>query len=163
VFFGSAIPGDEYVLRCGGYAIVRNSCGEVALVKTPRRGYHLPGGGQEVGETAEQAAVREAFEETGLRIRILSPLGIADQRLPSIGSAAAYRKRCSYFLAEVTAEGGNCEDGHMLEWKRPQEAIALLDHASHAWAVAKAFSLSHGRPVQHLASTRSAIRRRRPS
>lgn len=31
----------------------------------------LPGGGRELGETDEEAAVREAFEETGLKIKIL--------------------------------------------------------------------------------------------
>jgi len=36
----------------------------------------VPGGGIEPGETAEEAAVRETLEETGLRVRVLRELGV---------------------------------------------------------------------------------------
>jgi 8-oxo-dGTP diphosphatase len=38
--------------------------------------FALPGGFVEVGETAEQAVVREALEETGLSIEIVKLLGV---------------------------------------------------------------------------------------
>jgi 8-oxo-dGTP pyrophosphatase MutT (NUDIX family) len=65
-------------VRSGGYAIVRNAAGEVAAVSTSR-GLFLPGGGQEGTETPEHAAVREAYEECGLRIRVGS-VSAADAR-----------------------------------------------------------------------------------
>ena len=42
--------------------------GSVLLIerKNPPYGWALPGGFVDVGETVEQAAVREAYEETGL-------------------------------------------------------------------------------------------------
>ena len=43
----------------------------------------LPGGGMELGETAEACAVREVFEETGLDVAIDRLLGVYDRYIPT--------------------------------------------------------------------------------
>lgn len=50
--------------------VLRTKSNEVLLVKTwlSHQRWALPGGGVEKNETAEQAAVREVHEETGIRI-----------------------------------------------------------------------------------------------
>ncbi|HEX5726843.1 MAG TPA: NUDIX domain-containing protein [Longimicrobiaceae bacterium] len=135
--FGAVVPGAEYVLRPGGYLVVRNARGEIAVVSSPR-GYFLPGGGQEAGESPAEAAVREAGEECGLRVRLGEPLGTADQLVYHTVEDKHYRKRCVFFTADFVGCEGDGEPDHQLLWMRAEEAVTRLRHGSQAWAVGQA-------------------------
>jgi mutator protein MutT len=59
------------------YAVVRNDCGRVLLVRRADDGYwELPGGRIEAGESASAAAVRKVAEETGVTITITGLAGV---------------------------------------------------------------------------------------
>lgn len=60
---------NQYPFVTVGALIVADT-GEILLVRSPKWkvGYTIPGGKVELGETREQAAVREVLEETGLHI-----------------------------------------------------------------------------------------------
>ena len=78
--------------------------GRVALierVRDGRRHYVFPGGGVEPGETPAEAAVREAYEELGVEVRLLGRLH--DELLDGTPFV--------YFLAEIV--GGRFGTG---EW-----------------------------------------------
>ncbi len=60
-----------------GVRIILMKGDQVLLIKhTYKEGWHLPGGGFKRGETVEQAARREAYEETGAEVKSLELVGI---------------------------------------------------------------------------------------
>ena len=74
-----------------------------------RRGrllWSLPKGHLEAGETAEDAAIREVEEETGIRGRVLSKLGVIDFWF--VAGGARIHKTVHHFLLE--AESGELSD-----------------------------------------------------
>ncbi|WHX24596.1 NUDIX domain-containing protein [Virgibacillus halodenitrificans] len=56
--------------------IVLNEHNEILLIKGPRRGWEMPGGQVEEGESLEEAAIRETKEESGIDIEITRFCGI---------------------------------------------------------------------------------------
>ncbi|MCM3124482.1 MULTISPECIES: NUDIX domain-containing protein [unclassified Mesobacillus] len=56
--------------------IVINEHKEILLIKGPRRGWEMPGGQVEEGESLKNAAIRETKEETGIDVEILKFCGI---------------------------------------------------------------------------------------
>jgi 8-oxo-dGTP pyrophosphatase MutT (NUDIX family) len=66
----------------------------------------LPGGGQEDGESPEEAAVREVEEECGLRTALGGYIGIADELVFAAEDRRHYCKRPTFFLAEVINRSG---------------------------------------------------------
>ncbi|MGG1513777.1 NUDIX domain-containing protein [Paenibacillus oryzisoli] len=56
--------------------IVRNEKNEILLIKGPRRGWEMPGGQVEEGESLAAAAVRETKEECGLDVEVTKFCGI---------------------------------------------------------------------------------------
>jgi 8-oxo-dGTP pyrophosphatase MutT (NUDIX family) len=134
------VPGVTYTDRHGGYVVASNRAGEVAVVSTPQ-GLFLPGGAQEHAETAEQAAVREAYEECGLRIRLKLRLGEADEYVFAADEAVYYRKRCAFFGATAARQENHSEADHELVWMAPEAAAGRLRHESQRWAVSEAHRL----------------------
>jgi 8-oxo-dGTP diphosphatase len=132
--FGEKVAGARYILRPGGYVIVHNSHGDIAVLSTPE-GYFLPGGGQENGETLERTAIREAFEECGVRIEITGSIGTADELVFEKSEGKYYRKQCTFFSADLVRREAGCEDNTELLWMRAEDAARLLSHESQTWAV----------------------------
>lgn len=104
-------------LTLGVRAVVTNDRGEVLLVQhTYVRGWHLPGGGVERGETAETAVIRELQEEAGVR-------ALSRPRLVSAHSNEAVHPRDHVLVYRVEAweacESDAAGEIHAVGWFDP--------------------------------------------
>jgi 8-oxo-dGTP diphosphatase len=122
------------VLRPSAYALVRNSAGELAIVRSAK-GCFLPGGGIENGETPEQTIQRESREECGLALEPVRLLGRAVEYVYSPAEKTCFEKPSTFFEADLTAVGTAQELDHELVWMNLQQAIDALCYESHRWAV----------------------------
>lgn len=113
-----------------GVGVVVCRDGRVLLIRRgrpPRLGqWSLPGGGQMLGETVEQAARREVLEETGLALRRIELLTVVDLVEPDDAGAVRYH----YTLVDFVAEAGPGEpragdDAAAVAWHEPASLGAL--------------------------------------
>jgi 8-oxo-dGTP diphosphatase len=132
--FGTRVPGQAYVPRPSAYALIRDSNGKFAIVQTPVACY-LPGGGIEPGETPEQAVIREAREECGFAVHTGNLRGRAIEICFSREEQQYFDKVCYFIEAQVTGREAPLEPDRELLWLTAQEAVKLLLHGSHRWAI----------------------------
>ncbi len=91
--------------------------GKIILIKRgtePFLGaWALPGGFVDSGETAQDACVREAKEETGLEVRVLELVGVFSEPLrdPERGTIAV-----AYLCEAVGGEISGGDDAREAEW-----------------------------------------------
>lgn len=129
------MAGCVYRVRPSAYAVVRDEDARIAVVRAIR-GWFLPGGGVDAGETAEQAVEREAREECGFVIQLRGIVGNATEIVHSPAGNSGVDKVSVFFDAVVTGRVPATEPDHELVWLSSADAIARLSHKSHRWAVA---------------------------
>ncbi len=66
--------------------VILNDADEMLLIKGPRRGWEMPGGQVEEGESLSEAAIREAKEESGADIEIVKYCGVFQNVKSSISN-----------------------------------------------------------------------------
>jgi 8-oxo-dGTP diphosphatase len=95
--------------------------------RNPPHGWALPGGFVDIGETIEEAAVREAREETGLQVRLKALLGCySDPARDPRGHTASV-----VYVAEAEGEPRAQDDAAGVALVSPQALPTPLafDHA----------------------------------
>jgi len=74
---GKPLPKLPKVIRPGTCAAVFNERGEILLQQRADNGFwSMPGGAIDPGESVEQGALREVWEETGLQVRVVRLVGV---------------------------------------------------------------------------------------
>jgi len=109
-----------------------------------RRGkllWSLPKGHIEAGETAEQTAVREVAEETGIQSKVLHPLGTIDYWF--VAEDRRVHKTVHHFLLEALGGELSDEDVEVTEvaWVPLGELEELLAYADERRLVRRAAEL----------------------
>jgi len=129
--FGEPLPGRRYVVRRAAYAVIWGAEAKVATVKT-RRGYFLPGGGIESGESDETGLHREIREECARQFVLVRRIGEAIQWFRA--SRGFFEGHHVFFSGRFASEASG-QGEHELVWLEPARAGSLLFHASHQWAI----------------------------
>ncbi len=85
---------------CGAVVFTRDS-GEIkyVVIQSITGFFGFPKGHKEAGEAEEQTALREIFEETGLRVNLIDGFKVEDVYPIKNGTVL---KRVTYFLAEYS-------------------------------------------------------------
>ena len=103
-------------IQTGAAIIIRNENGEILLQeRTDRDKWGLPGGCQDLGEDLRVTAVREAYEETGIKldpneIKLIDTLS-GETRKNSYPNGDIVYNNTSLYLADVSLEDASSLKG----------------------------------------------------
>ncbi len=117
----SAVAAGGVVIREGEHGL------EVALLgRTNDGSWVLPKGTPDRGETAEQTALREVREETGLEVRITAPIGSMSYSFAATGLRV--HKTVHFFLMEPVGGDISLHDSEYDEvrWVQVADARRML-------------------------------------
>ena len=122
---------DTAVYAAGG-VIWRMVDGKLMVLVIHRTAYAdvtLPKGKVDPGETLAETAVREIFEETGIRVSLGIPVGVSRYRMPS-----KRQKIVHYWAAQATDDAIRASafvpnrEIAALEWVTPKRALGYLSY-----------------------------------
>ena len=129
--FGDPTVTSSPNLRQASYAVIWDSEDRLLVVQG-LRGFFLPGGGIEPGETAEGSLHREALEELGVDVEITDRLGCAIQHFDAEGTY--WKMEARFLQAELLGE----PRAENVRWLPAGDVATAMFHACHAWAALKA-------------------------
>ncbi|MGH8882614.1 MAG: NUDIX domain-containing protein, partial [Stackebrandtia sp.] len=117
----------------------------------------MPGGAAEVGESPSQAAVRETWEETGLRVRARRLLGLYDNRRlyredPGYDAPPVQTYNTVFEAIVVDGEPVVTPETVAVGWFTVEQARELTLFRSHRVKVFDVFAIRHQKkdaPVFH--------------
>jgi len=142
----------ERATSCGGIIVRRlNGAAEIVLGRRNRDDdrvtWSLPKGTPDAAESAEQTALREVAEETGLEVRIVAPIG-AIQYFFTLGGRRIH-KTVHYYLMEATGGDMAAHDHEFDEvcWVALDEARALMSFPTERDIVERALAIVEAQPA----------------
>ncbi len=129
-------------------AAIIDETGRILLIRRADNGqWAMPGGLLEVGETAAEGAVREAFEESGVRCEPVALASIHDSRL--CGTVSAHHLYHFLFLCRPLDDGlpvasaSHANETLGMAWFTEADLPSPL-HAGHAKRIPEAYRVWRG-------------------
>ena len=122
------------ISACG---LVRRD-GLVLLVRNPKRGWEMPGGTVEQGETITDALRREIHEESGIRCEperltgVYQNLAAKDGYGPLAGMRIPPIINLAFLCRYIDGEGTVSEESEDVRWVTPEEAAGMVTHPLYA-------------------------------
>jgi 8-oxo-dGTP diphosphatase len=110
----------KHIIAASG--LIRNPSGQVLMLESPKRGWELPGGQVEEGESLIQALERETLEETGIVVRVGALVSVCSNVKPPA-------KVIFGFLA--TYVSGDCRtssESLRVEWVDETDVLKRITH-----------------------------------
>ncbi len=140
--FGEFDNTANYIARPGSYGIIFNNDKLIAVIKT-FRGFHLPGGGQDEGESLNTTLKREVVEEIGFEITNIEKLCIGGQYCFTSDLNKHLNKIEHFFVANLSKYKANpVEKDHQLVWTTLKSAESKLLEDCQKWAIKQVISRS---------------------
>jgi 8-oxo-dGTP pyrophosphatase MutT (NUDIX family) len=128
-------PAPAVEISAGGFVVSKSDPSLVALMARFNRGgkleWCIPKGHLEPGETNEQAAVREVFEETGLKAEITDYLGDVSYTFNQRGknvSKTVHVFLMNHLSGELSMDHDPNHEASELAWVKLDELITRLSH-----------------------------------
>lgn len=120
-------------VRYGARGIVQRKDGMIAIFnKLNKNEYKLPGGGIDIGESPEQAFLREVLEETGCIVNEMKLIGIAEE----LKSKQNFKQISYVFISNVKEQTGKLsltkkeqDEGGQIIWISPKEALERIENS----------------------------------
>lgn len=147
IFRGDLAMRTPFVGVC---AVIFDAEGRILLTQRADNGkWCMPGGAADVGEAPSAVAVREAWEETGLRVKPVRLIGVYDG--PTMRGPGPLHLYHLDFLCDVEGgELGLTNETTAFGYFTEAEAVALPLHGSHAYRIPLAFAAYRGEHAQTL-------------
>lgn len=109
--------GHNKIILSAACCIILNENGEVLLQQRDSGLWGLPGGIMELGESLEETAVREVFEETGLKIKVSSLFGVYSKYFAQYRNGDVSQPIVTVFCADIIGGEIKCDGVETLDLK----------------------------------------------
>ena len=105
-------------------ALISNAAGELLLINSPNRGWEVPGGQVEVGESLIEGVRREIREEAGVSVEIGLLTGVySNIKAPT---KVIFVFLGSYISGDLTTSAESSE----VTWIKRDQVLARITHAA---------------------------------